>query len=177
MIRTKGAPANENGGEVAIGDEGEVLYRHPPVMLGYFNNETAAKAAVTADGFYRTGNVCVMQADGNLRLVGRRSEMFESGGLNVYPEEVELAIEALDEVALAAVVSIPDANYSEVGHACIVLEPGCQVGEDQVRSWCRSQLAGHKMPKSFEFRSELPFLAVGKVDKRKLREELLSAND
>jgi acyl-CoA synthetase (AMP-forming)/AMP-acid ligase II len=168
---------DESDEEVGVEEEGEVLYRHPAMMLGYFNNETATRAAFTADGFYRTGDVGVMQADGNLRLVGRRSEMFKSGGLNVYPREVELALEALEGVALAAVVSIPDRKYSEVGHACIVLEPGCRIGEDQVRSWCRSQLAGYKVPKSFQFRDELPLLAIGKVDKKKLRQELLAADD
>ncbi len=157
---------DEDDREVGVEEEGEILYRHRAMMIGYFGNDEATAAAFTDDGFYRTGDVGVLQADGNLRLVGRRSEMFKSGGLNVYPREVELVIESMPGVTQAAVVSMPDDVYSEVGHAVVVADG--EVDVSTIRVWCRDQLAGYKVPKTYELRAELPLLAIGKVDKQLL---------
>lgn len=164
---------DDDGSDVADGDEGEVLYRHPSQFIGYFNNPAATAATITADGFVRTGDIAMRRRDGNIVLVGRRSDMYKSGGLNVYPREVELELEAHRSVALAAIVSVPDDKYGEVGVAYIVPEPGADVDAAQLRDWCKIRLAGYKVPKRFELRETLPLLPVGKVDKRTLKAEAL----
>jgi acyl-CoA synthetase (AMP-forming)/AMP-acid ligase II len=162
--------------EVADGDEGEVIVQHPAQMLGYHNLPDATAAAFTVDGFLRTGDVAVRTPSGALKLVGRRSEMFKSGGYNVYPREIEIRLEAHPAVAAAAVVGVPDPLYSEVGIAFLLVEPGATwPGEQALRDWCREQLANYKVPKTFEMRDHLPLLPVGKVDKQRLRREWVAA--
>lgn len=163
---------DDDGNDVAEGVEGEVLYRHPAQFLGYFRNPQATARTLTSDGSIRTGDVAVRRADGNLCLVGRRSDMFKSGGLNVYPREVELVLEQHPQVALAAVVGVPDEHYGEVGVAFVVV--GAPIDVDELRHWCRSRLAGYKIPKRFVGRDSLPLLPVGKVDKQQLRQEACS---
>lgn len=160
---------DEDGHEVPDGTEGEVWYRHEAKLLRYLNNPAATAAALTPDGYLRTGDVAVRLPSGHLRLVGRRSEMFKSGGLNVYPREIEIVLEEHGAVAIAAVVGVPDDVYGEVGAAYIVCEPGQSVDADTLRAWCKERLAGYKVPKSFSVRDELPLLPIGKVDKQALR--------
>lgn len=160
----------EDGEDVAVGEEGEVWYRHPAVMLGYFRDPDATARTITPDGFVRTGDVARRLEDGTLVLVGRRSDMFKSGGFNVYPREIELVLESRPDVALAAVVGVADERYGEVGAAFVVLHQGFTSGSDEILSWCRDQLAGYKVPKSLTIREDLPFLPVGKVDKSALRD-------
>lgn len=163
---------DEDGRDVADGEEGEVLYRHPSQFLGYFGNPEATARTVTADGFVRTGDVAVRRPDGNVVLVGRRSDMYKSGGLNVYPREVELQLEEHPSVALAAIVSVPDAKYGEVGVAFVVPRPGApEVSIDELAAWCKARVAGYKVPKRFEIRDELPLLPIGKVDKQRLKRD------
>ena len=165
---------DEDGRDVVDGEEGEVLYRHPSQFLGYFNNPEATAATITDDGFVRTGDVAIRRPDGNLVLVGRRSDMYKSGGLNVYPREVELELESHPAVALAAIVSVPDEKYGEVGVAYVMREPGADVDAVQLHDWCRSRVAGYKVPKRFEVREALPLLPIGKVDKQTLKKEALA---
>ena len=146
-------------------------------MKGYFRRPEATAAAYTADGFFRTGDVAIRRADGNLRIVGRRSEMFKSGGYNVYPREIELALEEHPAVALVAVVGIPDPVYTEVGAAFITLEPGHTFDAGQAKAWCKQHLANYKVPKRFEVLDDLPLLPVGKVDKRALHSSITSRTD
>ena len=160
---------DDDGNEVPVGEEGEVWYRHEGQFLRYLNNPAATARTVTTDGFLRTGDVAVRLASGHLRLVGRRSEMFKSGGLNVYPREVELVLEDNPAVAMAAVVGVPDAVYGEVGAAFVVCEQGHTVDADSLKSWCKERLAGYKVPKSFTVRDDLPLLPIGKVDKQALK--------
>lgn len=160
---------DEDGNDVAEGEEGEVLYRHPAQFLGYFRNPEATARTITADGSIRTGDVAVRLPDGNLRLVGRRSDMYKSGGLNVYPREVEMELEEHPAVALAAIVGVPDETYGEVGVAFVMRAPGAQLGEGELRDWCKARVAGYKVPKRFEVRDALPLLPVGKVDKQALK--------
>ena len=144
-------------------------YRHEAKLLRYLNNPAATAAALTPDGFLRTGDIAVRLPGGHLRLVGRKSEMFKSGGLNVYPREIEMVLEEHPAVAIAAVVSVKDPVYSEVGAAYVVCEPGASAGSEELRAWCKERLAGYKVPKTFETRDDLPLLPIGKVDKQALR--------
>ena len=159
----------DDGADVADGEEGEVWYRHPSQFLGYHNNPEATARTVTSEGFVRTGDIAIRRPDGNVVLVGRKSDMYKSGGLNVYPREVELELEEHAAVALAAIVSVPDEKYGEVGVAYLVRQPGVEVTPEELREWCRSRVAGYKVPKRFEVRDELPLLPIGKVDKQALK--------
>ena len=146
-----------------------MLYRHPAQFLGYFRNPDATARTLTVDGSIRTGDVGVRDADGNIRLVGRRSDMFKSGGLNVYPREIELQLEEHPSVALAAVVGVHDEVYGEVGVAFVVPHADDALTAVDLTEWCRARLAGFKVPKRFEVVAEIPLLPIGKVDKPALR--------
>jgi acyl-CoA synthetase (AMP-forming)/AMP-acid ligase II len=167
--------ADDEGREVSLGEEGEVWYRHEGKLLYYLNNPTATDQTLTRDGYLKTGDIAVRLPSGHLKLVGRRSEMFKSGGLNVYPREIEIVLESHPSIAIAAVVSIPDDTYSEVGAAFVVCEPTTTVTDDELRAWCKERLAGYKVPKSFHVRIEVPLLPIGKVDKQALKKEILQA--
>ena len=162
--------------EVENGEEGEILVQHPAQMLGYHNRPEASAAVFTVDGFLRTGDIALRTPSGALKLVGRRSEMFKSGGYNVYPREIEICLEEHPSIAVAAVVGVPDPLYSEVGIAFLMVEPGAmRPSERELRDWCRERLANYKVPKTFELREELPLLPVGKVNKQRLRREWIAA--
>lgn len=161
--------ADDDGQPCAPGVPGELQVRGEYCMSGYLNRPQATVEAFTENGWLHTGDTAVMREDGNIRFVGRRSEMYKSGGYNVYPREVELALETHEAVVLSAVVSVPDPLYDEVGWAFIVPAPGRQLTEKEASEWCKSQLANYKVPKRFIICSDLPLLPVGKVDKVKLK--------
>lgn len=181
LAETAGRP--EPGYDVRIGDErgrpllagqaGEIQVRAKTVMLGYFNRLEETAAAFTPDGYLRTSDIAEEHPDGHYRIVGRLREMFKSGGYNVYPREVELAIEAHAGVAMAAVIGVPDALYGEVGHAYILREPGAEVTAAALDAHCRDRLANYKVPKRFAVRDALPMLPIGKIDKPALEAEAL----
>lgn len=179
LTETIGRPDHDNeyrvvdveGDLVTENGIGEVQIRGPGVTLGYFNNPAATAAAFTADGWFRTGDQVMCLPGGYWRFVGRIVEMFKSGGYNVYPREVELALEAHPDVAAAAVIGVPDPRYDEVGWAFILPRVGAQLEEDQLRHYASAHLANYKVPKRFLIRQELPLLPVGKVDKPALRAE------
>jgi acyl-CoA synthetase (AMP-forming)/AMP-acid ligase II len=150
------------------GEAGEILVRGPVVIEGYFGLPADA-LDVDPDGWLHTGDVGAWDRDGNLRLVGRASAMYKSGGYNVYPREVETVLEMHPAVRHSAVVAVPDARYQETGFAYVVLAGATPVGEADLRSHCRTQLATYKVPKRIEIVSELPLLPNGKVDRRALQ--------
>ena len=98
--------------------------------------------------------------------------MFKSGGFNIYPREIELTIESHPAVAMAAVIGIPDARWHEVGHAFVQVSEQCELTTHEIDAWCRERLANYKIPKAFDLIDELPRLAIGKIDKRSLRQKL-----
>lgn len=161
--------ADDDGQPCAPGVPGELQVRAEYCMGGYLNRPQATAEAFTEDGWLHTGDTAVLREDGNIRFIGRRSEMYKSGGYNVYPREVELALETHGAVVLSAVVSVPDPLYDEVGWAYIVPAPGRQLSEKEASDWCKSQLANYKVPKRFIICADLPLLPVGKVDKVKLK--------
>ncbi len=167
--------ADDEDRPVGIGEQGEVQVQHDGLFLEYFGRPEATAAAYTADGWFKTGDVGLLRADGNLRLVGRRSEMIKSGGYNVYPREIELCIEGLDEVALAAVIGRPDDTFGEVGVAYVMPEPGATPDPERLRMLCREHLANYKVPKEFIIVDHLPLLPIGKVDKQQLKRRAMGA--
>ncbi len=163
--------ADENGACVPENGIGEVQIRGPGVMLGYFNNPDATAAAFTPDGWFRSGDQVQLLPGGNWRFVGRSVEMFKSGGYNVYPREVELALEEHPGVAAAAVIPVSDPRYDEIGWAFVIPAQGATLDEAGLRAFASVRLANYKVPKAFMIREALPLLPVGKVDKHALRDE------
>ena len=161
----------EQGLPAPAGVEGEIQIRGRGVMLGYFNNEQATRAAFTDDGWLKTGDIGVIDEDGYLALRGRTSEMFKSGGYNVYPREIEAVLERHPNVAVAAVLAVRDDLYGEVG-AAFIIPLSNDLDEDQLQAYCRQNLANYKVPKSFLLKDQLPMLPIGKVDRRALAADL-----
>ncbi|MGD9914875.1 MAG: class I adenylate-forming enzyme family protein, partial [Rhizobiaceae bacterium] len=128
----------------------------------------------TEDGeWFKTGDLMELMADGkNLRFVGRRSDMFKSGGYNVYPREVEEWLEEHPAVEMVAVLGRPDPLFGEVGHAVVLGKRGTALTEADLREWCKQGLANYKVPKTFELRTEMPLLSTGKLDKLALRQAM-----
>ena len=166
---------NAEGKPCAIDEQGELQFQGEYLFLGYYNRPDATRDAFTEDGWFHTGDLGYLREDGNITLVGRLSEMFKSGGYNIYPREIEILLESHPEIEMAAVVAVPDPLYQEVGAAYIILHsgPNCydktMLTVEQLNTFCRDQLANYKVPKYFELCTELPLLPVGKVDKLALK--------
>ena len=158
---------DDKGNDVAQGEQGEMLVRCDFLMKEYWNRPEATAAAIDSDGWYRTGDLLRQRDDGRYVFLGRNSDMFKSGGYNVYPREVEDCLEEHPAVAMAAVVGVPDELFQEVGHAHVVLSG--DAAPDAIIEHVRSHLANYKVPKAVFVHEQLPMLAVGKVDKVALR--------
>jgi acyl-CoA synthetase (AMP-forming)/AMP-acid ligase II len=158
--------------EVALGETGEVQTRSPYNLLGYWKRDDATHDAFTSDGFFKTGDLAIKRADGHYNIVGRIKEMYKSGGYNVYPREVEIALETNKAVTSAAVVSVSDPIWQEVGIAYVTIsEP---ITTEELLNYCRKKLANYKIPKKIIIEQELPLLPIGKIDKVALKRR---AND
>lgn len=164
--------ADSDGVPVGVGQAGEIQARGRWLMNGYFNNPEATQEAFTADGWFRTGDVAELRADGNLTIVGRTKEMYISGGYNIYPREIEIVIESHAGVVACAVIGVPESVFGEVGHAFVQKTPGSSIGAGELDAWCRGHLANYKIPKTFEIMDDLPRLAIGKIDKQGLQSRL-----
>ncbi len=155
--------------EASRGEPGEVQVKGEFTMAGYWQLPEATAAAFTEDGWFRTGDLAVHRQDGYVQIVGRMSEMFKSGGYNVYPREVELALEEHAEVSMAAVISIPDPTFQEIGIAYVMSDGAAAVDAVELRSFAKQHLANYKVPKEIVVLDELPMLPIGKVDKKALK--------
>ncbi|MGZ7031758.1 MAG: AMP-binding protein, partial [Thermoanaerobaculia bacterium] len=151
------------------GDVGEMWIRGPHVSRGYWNNE-AATAESYVDGWFRTGDLARRDEEGFFYIAGRRKEMFITGGVNVYPAEIEAELVAHPEVTDAAVIAIPDVTWGEVGVAFVV----SRARQEELEAHLVSRLAKFKVPKRFVFMDVLPRTPYGKVEKEKLRASLPS---
>jgi acyl-CoA synthetase (AMP-forming)/AMP-acid ligase II len=152
-----------------VGETGELQIRPEYSLSGYLNNPEATKAAFTKDGWYRSGDLGNIREDGNIEFTSRMSEMFVSGGYNVYPLEVEQALEVHEAVVLCAVVEVPDDVYGEVGWAYIILKPGTDLTPEAIKEFAYSQMANYKVPRKFVIQPQLPMLPIGKIDKVSLK--------
>ncbi|WP_406383154.1 FadD3 family acyl-CoA ligase [Streptomyces sp. NBC_01618] len=153
----------------APGTPGEVLVRGFNVMRGYFEDPETTAATITSDGWLHTGDVGVLDEDGNLRITDRIKDMFIVGGFNAYPAEIEQLLGLHPDVADVAVIGIPDPRLGEVGKAYAVRRPGATVTADDLIAWSRREMANYKVPRAVEFVDELPRNASGKVMKGELR--------
>ena len=161
---------NEKGEKVPPSDIGEILIRGENVMKGYWKDPQAT-AEVLKDGWLYTGDLARMDEDGFVYIVDRKKEMIISGGFNIYPREVEQAIESHPGVKEVAVIGVPDPVWGEAVKALIVAKPGVMISADEIIDRCRERIASYKKPKSIEFVSDLPKNFQGKILKRSLREE------
>ncbi|RKP50173.1 long-chain fatty acid--CoA ligase [Cohnella endophytica] len=153
-----------------LGEIGELAVRGPQVMAGYWNRPEETDA-VLRDGWLRTGDLGSMDDDGFFSIMDRKKDIILAGGYNVYPREVEEALFEHPAVKEASVIGVPDDYRGETVKAYIVLKEGWQVSEMQLDRWCRDRLAAFKVPKRYEFRDSLPLTIIGKVLKRKLKED------
>jgi long-chain acyl-CoA synthetase len=161
---------DEHGREVAIGQPGEICARGPQVMSAYWNGPEETAACMTSDGFFRTGDIAVVDARGYFRIVDRKKDMIDVSGLKVYPNEVENAAAKHPEVLEAACIGVPDERTGEAVKVFLVPKPGRTLSADEVRDYLRGHLAPYKIPKHVEFRDTLPKSNVGKILRRALRE-------
>ena len=148
----------------------EMFIRGPHVSSGYWNNEEATRAAYGDDGFFRTGDLARRDDEGFFYIAGRRKDMFISGGVNVYPAEIEAELVAHPSVSDAAVIAIPDDTWGEVGVAFVV----GRVQEEELSAYLALRIAKYKIPRRFIFIDALPRTPYGKVVKEDLRKRLLS---
>jgi len=166
-----GGPAAPGaGGPADPGADGEIQVRGPHVFAGYWNDPEGTQAAFTPDGWFRTGDIgAVDQATGHLMIRGRTKEMIITGGLNVYPREVEIALESHPSVAEAAVAGVPDQRWGERVTAWVVLRDGHGLDEAALIAHARTLLAGYKCPKRVFALAALPRNHLGKIVRSSLR--------
>lgn len=159
---------NSDGKICEIGEHGELQFKGDYLLLEYLNRPDATSAVYTEDSWLHTGDLGYWRDNGAISLVGRLSDMFKSGGYNVYPREIEEVLESHPDIDMAAVISVPDERFQEVGVAfCRVLKNHLNV--QLINDFCRDHLANYKIPKTFIVMDELPVLPVGKIDKVSLK--------
>ncbi|WP_246074348.1 acyl-CoA synthetase [Nonomuraea terrae] len=158
-----------DGSPAAPGEPGEVYVQGPNVMPGYWRRPEETAKVLSEDGWFRSGDVGVADADGYVRISDRITDVIISGGENVYPAEVESALYEHPGVAECAVIGVPDDRWGEVGKALVVLRPGAAAGADEMLKHLDGRLARYKIPKYLEFVPELPKNAAGKLLKAPLR--------
>lgn len=156
-----------DGKEAEVGQVGEVIARGPQVMKGYLKDPEATAKKIR-NGWYYSGDLGRFDEEGYLYILGRADDMIISGGLNVYPSEIETVLLKHPKVQEAAAVGIPDAKRGQVIRAAVVLKHGETATPQEILSFCKERLASFKMPRQLEFRDSLPKLSTGKIDKRQL---------
>jgi fatty-acyl-CoA synthase len=155
---------------VPDGEVGDLHFAGPAVTPGYWNDAQATRAAFTADGWLRSGDLARRDDQGFYYVAGRRKDMFISGGENVYPAEVENVLCSHPAVAQAAVIAAPDVKWGEIGRAFLIVRgASAQPRADELENFCRQRLAAYKVPKSFEYVTDFPRTAAGKIQKHLLR--------
>ncbi len=155
--------------EMPVGEPGEIAFKGPQVMKGYYNRPDET-AKVLKNGWLYTGDIGVLDEDGYLSIVDRKKDMIVASGYNIYPNEIDNVLLEHPKIMEACVVGVPDDYRGETAKAFIVAAPGGTVTEDDVKTFCKDRLAAYKVPKLYEFVDELPKSAVGKILRRKLRD-------
>ncbi|CUU22070.1 long-chain acyl-CoA synthetase [Bradyrhizobium sp. JR7.2] len=161
---------DDDGNEVPLGQPGEICAKGPQVMSGYWNRPEETDKVMTADGYFRTGDIGVMDEKGYTKIVDRKKDMILVSGFNVYPNEIEEVIASNPGVLECAVIGIPDSKSGEAVKAFVVKKDPNLTAEAVIK-FCQGQLTGYKVPKHIEFRTDLPKTNVGKILRRQLRDE------
>ena len=159
---------DDNGNEVPLGQSGEIAIKGPQVMAGYWQRPDETAKVMTADGYFKSGDIGVMDEHGYFRIVDRKKDMILVSGFNVFPTELEDVVSQMDGILECACVGMPDEKTGEAVKLVIVRKDP-DVTEEQVRAYCKENLTGYKQPKVVEFRAELPKTPVGKILRRELR--------
>jgi long-chain acyl-CoA synthetase len=161
---------DDDGNEVPMGTPGEIAIKGPQVMAGYWQRPDETAKAMTADGFFRSGDIGVVDERGYFKIVDRKKDMILVSGFNVYPNEVEDVVTQMPGILECAAVGVPDAKAGEAVKLFIVRKDP-SVTEAAVRAYCEANLTGYKRPKFIEFRNDLPKTPVGKILRRELRDK------
>jgi len=170
MPNTEICLLDDEGKEVAPGATGEIAIRGPQVMAGYWQRPDETAQVMTADGFFRTGDIGIVDERGFFKIVDRKKDMILVSGFNVYPNEIEDVITQMEGVLECASVGVPDAKAGEAVKVVIV-KRNSELTEADVRAYCEANLTGYKRPKIIEFRTDLPKTPVGKILRRELRDK------
>jgi long-chain acyl-CoA synthetase len=165
---------DDDGNELPLGQPGEICAKGPQVMTGYWNRPDETANVMTADGYFRTGDIGVMTPDGYTKIVDRKKDMILVSGFNVYPNEIEEVIASHPGVLECAVIGVPDARSGEAVKAFVVKKDPNLTADDIIK-FCGTQLTNYKVPKQIEFRTDLPKTNVGKILRRELRDEKKAA--
>ena len=161
---------DDNGHELSNGEQGEICARGPQVMLGYWRRPDETAQSMTVDGFFRTGDIGVMDIQGRVRIVDRKKDMITVSGFKVFPNEVEDVAMSHGSLMECALVGVPDKHSGEVGKLFVVKKKP-EVTAAELRAFLATKLASYKVPKQIEFRDELPKTNVGKILRRALRDD------
>jgi long-chain acyl-CoA synthetase len=154
---------------VAIGEPGEICIKGPQLMSGYWNRDAETKQSMTAQGFFKTGDIAYMTADGYVKIIDRKKDTIVVSGFNVYPNEIEEVLTMMPEVLECAAVGVKDGPAGEAVKVFVV-KKDLSLTESQVLEYCKTQLTNYKRPKFIEFKTELPKSTVGKILRRELRD-------
>ena len=165
---------DDAGKDVPLGQPGEICIRGPQVMAGYYNRPDETAKVMTADGFFMSGDIGVMDERGFVKIVDRKKDMILVSGFNVYPNEIEGVVAMNPGVLECAAVGVPDAKSGEAVKLFVVKKDEALTVDDVLKH-CRAHLTGYKMPRDVEFRKELPKTNVGKILRRELRDEAKKA--
>jgi long-chain acyl-CoA synthetase len=165
---------DDDGNEMPFGQAGEICAKGPQVMAGYWNRPDETAKVMTADGYFRTGDIGVMSPDGYTRIVDRKKDMILVSGFNVYPNEIEEVIVSHPGVLECAVIGVADERSGEAVKAFVVKKDPALTAEDIIK-YCQGLMTNYKVPKQIEFRTDLPKTNVGKILRRQLRDEKTAA--
>ncbi|MFH1129727.1 MAG: long-chain fatty acid--CoA ligase [Pseudomonadota bacterium] len=160
--------------EMSVGKEGELIIKGPQVMKGYWNMEEET-AGMIKDGWLYTGDLATVDEDGYFKIVGRKKDMIIAGGYNIYPDEIDNILMMHPSVLEAATIGVPDEKRGETVKSFVVLKLGEEVTSEELRNFCKEQLAAYKVPTQIEFRNELPKSPILKILRRDLRDHEMQA--
>lgn len=164
---------DDNDHPLKVGEVGEIVCQSPLATHGYYKNPEATNTSFR-DGWFYTGDLGYFDEEGFLFVVGRKKDMVKSGGISVYPLEIESVIYSHPDVLEAAVIGVPDSQWGEAVKAVAVLKPDSSLAARELIAFCKARLSAYKVPKSVEFRASLPHTEIGKINKVKLREMILA---
>jgi long-chain acyl-CoA synthetase len=167
---------------MALGEPGEICIRGPQVMTGYWNRPQDTREALTADGFFKSGDIGTMNEDGYVKIIERKKDMIIVSGFKVYPNEIEALLMQIDGVVECAVIGVPDEETGEAVKLFVVqdatvtpsenlsVKPRANLTAEQIQNFCKAQLTNYKRPKYIVFKESLPKTNLGKILRRELRE-------
>ncbi|MQT30593.1 long-chain-fatty-acid--CoA ligase [Pseudomonas helleri] len=160
---------NDDGAELGLGERGELCVKGPQVMKGYWKNPEATAEVLDAEGWFKTGDIAVIDPDGYVRIVDRKKDLIIVSGFNVYPNEIEDIVMAHPKVANCAVIGVPDERTGEAVKLFVVPRAG-GVSVEELKAYCKDNFTGYKVPKQIVVRDSLPMTPVGKILRRELRD-------